>query len=64
MMKIGGLFVCQQGQMFAIYPPQGIQVGQIFMGADGQVAFDVATLAPICKALAKRWGVSASKADS
>lgn len=63
MMKISGMYVYQQGQSYAIYTPQGIQVALVYMGADGQIAFDVATLAPICKALAKRWGVCISKAE-
>lgn len=61
MMEINGLFVCQQGQAYSIYTPQGIQIAHIWMGQDGQVAFDVATLAPICKTLAKRWGINNNK---
>lgn len=55
---INGLYVCQQGQQYAVYTPQGIQVGLLFMGQDGQYAKDVAALGPITKALAKRWGIN------
>ena len=54
---MNGLVVCQQGQQYAIYTPQGIMVAQIFLGYDGQIAQDVLALSPITKALAKRWGV-------
>lgn len=60
---MNGLIVCQQGQQYAIYTPQGIQIAMLFMGADGQIAQDVLALAPITKALAKRWGISSNKQD-
>ena len=54
---MNGMYVVQQGQQYAIYTPQGIQVGYLFLGQDGQYARDVAVLQPITKALAKRWGI-------
>ena len=57
MLEMNGLVVAQQGQHYAIYLPQGIQVGLIWMGQDGQIAHDVLALAPITKALQKRWRV-------
>lgn len=54
---MNGLIVCQQGQQYAVYTPQGIQIALLFMGCDGQIAQDVLALAPITKALAKRWAV-------
>ena len=55
---INGLYVQQRGQQYAIFTPQGIQIGLLFLGQDGQYAKDVAALGPITKALAKRWGVN------
>lgn len=52
------LAVRQQGQYYSIYLPSGIQIGLIFLGADGQYTKDVMTLKPIIKALAIRWGVA------
>lgn len=60
---MNGLIVCQQGQQYAVYTPQGIQIAMLFMGADGQIAQDVLALAPITKALAKRWSVPSNKQD-
>lgn len=56
-----GLMVVQNGQFYSVYTPQGILVAQLFMGADGQIAQDVLALAPITKALAKRWAVPTNK---
>ena len=58
---INGLFVRQVGQQYWIYTPQGIQVGYVFLGQDGQYAKDVVVLNAVTKALAKRWGLSDKK---
>ena len=58
LVMMSGMYVVQRGQQYAIFTPQGIQVGYLFLGQDGQYAKDVATLGPITKALAKRWGVN------
>ena len=58
---INGLFVRQVGQQYLIYTPQGIQVGYVFLGQDGQYAKDVVVLNAVTKALAKRWGLSDKK---
>ena len=55
---INNLYVVQRGQQYAVFTPQGIQIGLLFLGQDGQYAKDVAALGPITKALAKRWGVN------
>lgn len=57
-MEVNGIYVFQQGQAYSLYTPQGILIAQLWMGNDGQLANDVMTLGPICKALSKRWGVS------
>ena len=54
---MNGLYVQQQGHSYAIYTPNGEQIALIFCGYDGQFARDVIALAPITKALAKRWGI-------
>lgn len=58
---LNGLFVRQVGQQYLIYTPQGIQVGYVFLGQDGQYAKDVVVLNAVTKALAKRWGLSDKK---
>ena len=58
MMELNGLYICQQGQAYAIYTPQGIQIALVWMGNDYQIAHDIKTLAPICKSLSVRWGIS------
>lgn len=55
---MNGLYIKQEGQFYTIYTPQGITVGQIFMGADGQIMQDVLVLKVITKALQKRWHIS------
>lgn len=55
---LNGLYIGQKGQYYAIFTPQGIQIGLLFLGQDGQYSKDVAALGPITKALAKRWGVN------
>ena len=35
---MNGLVVIQNGQFYSIYTPQGIQIAQVFMGADGQIS--------------------------
>ncbi len=42
---MSGMYVVQRGQQYAIFTPQGIQVGYLFLGQDGQYAKDVAALA-------------------
>ena len=59
--NLNGLFVRQVGQQYLIYTPQGIQVGYVFLGQDGQYAKDVVVLNAVTKALAKRWGLSDKK---
>ena len=41
---LNGLFVRQVGQQYLIYTPQGIQVGYVFLGQDGQYAKDVVAI--------------------
>ena len=55
---MNGLYVCQQGQYYDIITPQGIQIGRLFMGQDGQYMKDAVALATISKVLAKRWGIN------
>ena len=33
---MNGLYVQQNGQQYAVYTPQDIQIGLLFMGQDGQ----------------------------
>lgn len=54
---MNGLYVQQNGQHYAIYTPQGIQIALLFLGQDGQYARDVELLNPVTKALARRWGI-------
>lgn len=58
-MMVHGLSVVQipHSQSYGVYTPQGIQIAQVWMGQDGQLAQDVVTLGYICKALANRWGI-------
>ena len=58
MMEINGVYIVQRGQEYALYTPQGLQIALIWMGNDGQLAHDVKTLIPICKALSGRWAIS------
>ena len=60
-MKISGLSVVQipHSQSYGVYTPQGIQIAQVWMGQDGQLAYDLVALGYICKALAKRWDIKA-----
>ena len=48
---MNGLVVIQNGQFYSIYTPQGIQIAQVFMGADGQIIQDVLALKEITQAL-------------
>ena len=43
---LNGLYIGQKGQYYAIFTPQGIQIGLLFLGQDGQYAKDVAALGP------------------
>ncbi len=47
----------QQGQSYCIYTPQGIQIGLLFMGCDGQTMYDALALKSITKVLAQRWHI-------
>jgi len=58
---MNGLYVQQNGQQYAVYTPQGIQIGLLFMGQDGQYMKDVAAMNAITKVMGKRWGVTNSK---
>lgn len=60
---MNGLYVVQQGQQYAIYTPQGIQIGYLFLGQDGQYAKDVVALNTITRSLSKRWGVPTGAAN-
>ena len=61
---MNGLVVIQNGQFYSIYTPQGIQIAQIFTGADGQTIQDVLALKEITQALKKRWNVQERKNKS
>ena len=61
---MNGLVVIQNGQFYSIYTPQGIQIAQIFTGADGQIIQDVLALKEITQALKKRWNVQERKNKS
>ena len=52
-----GLYVCQKGQAYHIFTPQGEQIGLVFMGYDEQYVKDVIALKPIVKALSERWRI-------
>lgn len=54
---MNGLYVRQQGQQYAIFTPQGIQIGLLFMGQDGQYMKDVVAVQAITKVMAHRWGI-------
>lgn len=60
-MKINGLVVIQNKQVYHVFIPNGIQIGMLFMGEDGQVAWDCATLGAVCEAMAERWGIRSSR---
>lgn len=55
------LIVRQDGQMYHIFTPQGIQIAQVFTGCDGQYARDVQCINAIGRALAKRWDIPIGK---
>lgn len=55
---LNGLVVRQDGQYYSIYTPQGIQIGLLFMGCDGQMMYDAMALKPITKIMGKRWGIN------
>jgi len=52
---MNGLYVIQSGQEYIIMTPQGIKIGWLFMGADGQTMYDAMALKTITKVMAKRW---------
>ena len=55
---MNGLYVVQgNGQWYAVYTPQGIQIALIFLGNDGQLMADAVTMKSITALLAKRWGI-------
>ena len=56
-LHMGKLVIRQDGQMYYIFTPQGIQIAQIWLGCDGQYALDVQCINAIGRALAKRWGL-------
>ncbi|MBM6888538.1 hypothetical protein [Pseudoflavonifractor phocaeensis] len=60
-MMVNGLSVVQvpNTQNYGVFTPQGIQIALVWMGRDGQLAYDLVALGYICKALAKRWGIKA-----
>lgn len=55
---MNGLFVQQQGQSYYIFTPQGIQIGLLYMGNDGQFMTDAVAMKAITKILGKRWGIN------
>lgn len=57
-MIIQGLNVYQDGQFYALVTQQGIQIALLLAPNDGQIINDVGVLNIVCKAMAKRWGVS------
>ena len=58
-MMVNGLSVVQvpNTQNYGVFTPQGIQIALVWMGKDGQLAYDLVALGYICKALANRWGI-------
>lgn len=60
---MNGLYVGQKDQYYAIFTPQGIQIGLLFLGQDGQYARDVVALNTVTKELSKRWGIPTGAAN-
>lgn len=56
-MEIAGLDIYQNGNYYAIYTKQNIQIGLLLMPPDNQLLGDAGALNVICRAMAKRWGV-------
>lgn len=61
---MNGLYISQQGQAYAIFTPQGEQIGLLFMGYDGQFAKDVVAINAITKMMARRWNIKPNKATN
>lgn len=58
-MTIAGIPIQQDCHTYALYTPQGIPIGMLYMPPDGQLIADAGALNVICKAMGKRWGISA-----
>ena len=61
---LNGLFVRQVGQQYLIYTPQGIQVGYVFLGQDGQYAKSVVVLNAVRQRLSQAWGLSDKRIEA
>lgn len=58
MTNAGGVFYRQIGpQLYELYTHNGIVVGQVYMGNDGQYVLDAKVLEAIKKLMARRWGL-------
>lgn len=64
-MRVGDLIVIQSGNgQYDIFTEQNVWLCRVACPADGQLAYDLKTLEPICRVLAVRWGIATHRPQS